>query len=328
MRAVVVTMPGGPQNLIIQKQAIPSYRNDQLLVKVAACGINRADCLQRRGLHPPPPGESPILGLEVAGEVYAVGSQVRGFKPGDRICALTTGGGYAEYCVVQPELAFCLPSNMNWVTAAAIPETFLTAYACLFQIAGLKPEQRVLIHAGASGVGTSAIQLALAQGATVYATAGSAKKIEFLQQFGIVACDYSEPNVWQKLAAATQDQGFDIIIDLIGAKYLDKHLQFLTTGGCLCLVSLIGGSQTSIDLRPVLAKRLKLQGFTLRSQPLAAKQQLVNQFKARWWAAMCDNTITPVIDQCFTFEAVTLAHEYLEQRLNRGKCVLIWEDAG
>ena len=326
MRAVVVNTPGGPHNLIIQEQAMPSYSDDQLLVKVAACGINRADCLQRRGLYPSPPGESPILGLEVAGEVYAVGSQVQGFQRGDRICALITGGGYAEYCVVQPELAFHLPPTMNWITAAAIPETFLTAYACLFQIAALKPKERVLIHAGASGVGTTAIQLALAQGATVYATAGSAKKIEFLQQFDIVAYDYSEPEVWEKLGAATQGQGFDVILDLIGAKYLDQHLQYLATEGRLCFVSLISGYQTSIDLRPVLAKRLTLRGFTLRSQSLTAKQQLINQFKASWWSAICDGTLKPIIDQCFLFEAAHLAHEYLEERLNQGKCVLILEE--
>jgi putative PIG3 family NAD(P)H quinone oxidoreductase len=325
MRVVLLKKSGGPENLYLGERTIPAYGRDQLLIKVHACGLNRADCLQRQGFYPPPAGESELLGLEISGEIVGVGEAVIGFYKGQRVCGLVSGGGYADYCVLSPACAFLLPDSMDYVTAAGIPETFLTAYGCLGQLAKCQKGEHILIHAGASGVGTTALQLARAYGAHVFATVGSASKVDFLADLGFRAVNYHDDDCWSQLGLLNGQYGFDVILDVIGAEFLAQHLAILRYQGRLCHLSLLGGYQTKIDLRPILKKRLQLLGFTLRSQSLEAKGRLISQFKDDWWSDCCDGHLAPVIDRVFVLEDVIAAHEYLEGRRNRGKCILVLE---
>ncbi len=326
MRAITIAKPGGPEVLQFSELPIPTPGIEQILVKVHATALNRADISQRRGTYPPPADHSPILGLEMAGEVIAVGEEVSGFNVGDRIFGLLDGGGYAEYCLIDAHMALPMPGQWSYEEAAAIPEVFLTAQTCLFQLGDLKSGESILIHAGGSGVGTAAIQMARQIGATVYVTAGSLAKIDRAIKLGAHAgIDYHTQDFVDVIKELTHDAGVDVIIDSIGGDYFAKNLNCLKTDGRLIQIAKMSGENGVIRLGLVIMKRLQIKGSTMRSRPLAEKRAITQRFREQWLPLLINGSIKPVIDMIFPFEQVQDAHEYLETNQSFGKVILSFD---
>lgn len=323
MRAIVITQPGDADVLGIAELAVPKPKATELLIKVHATALNRADISQRRGSYPPPPGHCEILGLEIAGEVAETGNDVTGFKPGDKVFGLVDGGGYAEYCVIDANMAMTVPEGWAYEQAAAIPEVFLTAHVCLFQLGELQAYESVLIHAGGSGVGTAAIQMAHAIGAKVYVTAGSAEKIRRCVELGADAgIHYKKEDFALALQPLTQNQGVDVILDCIGMEYFARNLSSLKTEGRLIQIAAMTGSKCEVFLGQIIMKRLQIKGNTMRSRPLVEKQHITREFIQQWLPLLADGTLKPVIDSIVPFEQVQEAHRYLESNHNFGKVIL------
>ena len=324
MKAVLVRQPGGPEQLTLGEYPTPEPGPGELLVRVHATALNRADILQRRGLYPPPPGASPLLGLEAAGVVAALGEGCAGWRVGDRVFALLPGGGYAEYVTVPAAMALPIPPSLSFEQAAAIPEAFLTAFQTLFWIGRLQAGEWVLIHAGASGVGTAAIQLARDAGARVAVTAGSEPKLQACRDLGAeVAINYKLGPFAPKVLEATGGRGVDLILDFVGAPYWEQNLECLATDGRLVLIATMGGGIVDrFDLRRLMGKRLQVTGTTLRSRSLEYKTRLTREFAARALPKFADGTLRPVIDRVFPWEQVAEAHRYMESNRNIGKIVL------
>lgn len=323
MIAVVVTEPGGPEKLALQEVPDPQPGPGELLVRVRATALNRADLLQRRGLYPPPPGAPPYLGLEMAGEVLAADRSVTGWQAGDRVFALLGGGGYAQQVVIPAEMALPIPPNLSFEEAAAIPEAFLTAYRNLFELGGLQAGETVLVQAGGSGVGTAAIQLARRAGARVLATARKPEKLAGCRKLGAeMVFDGREPGLAHRVREAIGGRGVDVILELVGAAYWEDDLAMLAPGGRLLLVGLVGGSQVSADLGRLLNGNLRIIGSTLRNQSPAYKSQLSRWFWDDCREAFWQGELRPVVDSSFPLEAVADAHRYLETNQNFGKVVL------
>jgi tumor protein p53-inducible protein 3 len=302
----------------------PVMSDTDLLIGVKATALNRADLLQKRGLYPPPQGASPILGLEMAGVVEQVGSRVSGWKAGDRVCALLPGGGYAERVRIPARMAMRIPDSFTYEEAAAIPEVFLTAYLNLFELGGLKPKQTVLIHAGASGVGTAAIQLVREAGATSIITAGSEEKRNTCLQLGAsMAIDYKEGPFAPLVKEATEGKGVDIILDFIGAPYFEQNLESLAVDGRLVIIGSMGGSKVKeLDLSSLLRRRLQIIGTALRSKSHEDKIRLTEQFAAFALQRLEDGRLKPVVDSIWDWEEANKAHELMEQNKNTGKIIL------
>lgn len=323
MQAVIFDEPGGPDVLKVGQVADPVPGADQLLVRVRATALNRADTLQRQGLYPPPPGESDVLGLDLAGEVEAVGSAVRNVHVGDRVFGLVGGGGYAEKAVLDARMAMPIPSGWSFTEAAAVPEVFFTAQETLFTLARLRAGETVLIHAGASGVGTAGIQMARENGANVLVTAGSAEKIARCLELGAAAgCNYKERGFADWVHERTDGRGVDVIEDFIGAAYWDDNLKSLVTGGRLVLVGFMGGTKTQTNLGLILMKRLRIFGSALRSRPLADKIDITRRFQADWLPLLEAGRIKPIIDRSFPLREAADAHRYMEANKNVGKIIL------
>ena len=323
MQAVVFDEPGGPEVLKVGQVADPVPGGDQLLVRVRATALNRADTLQRQGLYPPPPGESDVLGLELAGEVEAVGSAVRNVHVGDRVFGLVGGGGYAEKAVLAARMAMPIPSDWSFAEAAAVPEVFFTAQETLFTLAQLRAGETVLIHAGASGVGTAGIQMARETGANVLVTAGSAEKIARCIELGAAAgCNYKERGFADWVQERTDGRGVDVIEDFIGAAYWDDNLKSLAPGGRLVLVGFMGGTKAETNLGLILMKRLRIFGSVLRSRPLADKIDITRRFQADWLPLLEAGRIKPIIDRSFRLHEAADAHRYMEANKNVGKIIL------
>ena len=324
MKAVLVRQPGGAENLVLGEFPDPEPGPGELLVRVRATALNRADILQRRGLYPPPPGASPLLGLEAAGEVVALGEGCEGWQVGDRVFALLPGGGYAQYVTVPATMALPIPPNLTFEEAAAIPEAFLTAYQTLFWIGRLEAGEWVLIHAGASGVGTAAIQLARDAGARVAVTAGTEPKLEACRTLGAeVAINYKLGPFAPAVREAAGERGVDLILDFVGAPYWEQNLDCLAVDGRLVLIATMGGGVLDrFDLRRIMAKRLQVTGTTLRSRSPAYKAQLTREFAVRVLPKLASGRIRPVIDRVFPWDQVREAHRYMERNLNIGKIVL------
>ncbi|WP_026074144.1 NAD(P)H-quinone oxidoreductase [Brevibacillus massiliensis] len=322
MKAVLVDQES--KRLYIGEWEEPAISADDLLVKVEATALNRADLAQRRGSYPPPPGASPILGLEMAGVVEQVGANVSGWQPGDRVFALLPGGGYAERVSVPAAMAMRIPEGMSFEQAAAIPEVFLTAYLNLFLLGGLKSGETVLIHAGASGVGTAAIQLAREAGATSIVTAGSEEKRAACLQLGAsLAIDYKRGPFAPLVREATEGKGVNLILDLVGASHLEQNVESLALEGSLILIGLVGGSKVeNFHLSTVLMRRLRIIGSTLRSLPLARKIELTEQFSAFALPRFTDGRLKPIIDSVWEMAEVNEAHQYMEKNQNIGKIIL------
>ena len=323
MRCVTVKEPGGPEVLQIADLPEPAAAGGQLLVRNFAAGLNRADLLQRRGLYPPPAGESDILGLEFAGEVAAVGEGVEGFTRGDRVFGLCGGGAYADFLVVDARLALEIPSNMSYEAAAAVPEAFYTAEDALFSLGRLEEGQVVLVHAGASGVGTAAIQLATAAGARVIATAGSAEKTAACQELGaVLAVNYREGDFADAVAGETGGRGVDLVLDLVGASYWDRNIASLATGGCLVLLGLVGGMKAEVNLAAVLKRRLRIIGSVMRSRSIEEKAEVAGRFREGTLPLLESGELKAVVDTILPIEDVRQAHERMEENLNTGKIIL------
>lgn len=323
MQAITFSQPGGPEVLHLSTVPDPAPTPEQVLVRVRATALNRADTLQRRGAYPPPPGESEILGLELAGEVEAVGSAATGFKPGDRVFGLVGGGGYAEKAVIDARMAMPMPQHWSFVEAAAVPEVFFTAQETIFTLGHLKAGETILIHAGASGVGTAGIQMAREIGARVLVTAGSAEKIQRCLDLGAHAgCNYKEQDFAEWIQEVTNKQGVDVIEDFIGAPYWERNLKSLKTCGRLVLVGAMGGVKVETSLVLLMSKRLKIFGSVLRARPLAEKIEVTKRFQQNWLPLLVSGRIKPIVDKVFPLAQAAEAHRYMEENKNFGKIVL------
>ncbi len=329
MKAILLKSFGDADQLYLGECPDPQPGPHDLVVGVRATALNRADLLQRQGKYPPPPGESEILGLEVAGVVEGVGERVRRFEVGDRVCGLLAGGGYAEKALLNEYLALPIPAGMSFEQAAAIPEAFLTAFQALVWLADLQEGEAVLIHAGASGVGTAAIQLARGLGARVYVTASEPKHPLCLELGAAQAIDYRNEDFAEEIRRLTKGRGVQVVIDFIGAAYLERNLEALSLDGRLVLLALMGGAKVpEFRLLPLLRKRLKVMGSTLRNRSLEYKTALTHAFKAFAWEGFKDGTFRPVIDSVFPWAQVAEAHRRMEANLNQGKIVLLVGEEG
>ncbi len=323
MQAIVVEGTGADSTLRLATVPMPRPAPGELLVRVHATALNRADLLQRAGRYPPPPGASPLLGLEVSGEIVDAADDVAGWRPGSRVCALLPGGGYAQYVAVPAPLALALPPELGFEEAAAIPEAFLTAFQALHLLARVQPGEQVLIHAGASGVGTAALQLVRLHGAHAHATA-SASKHDALHTLGAeTTIDYRAEDFAARLLEVTDGHGADVVLDFIGAGYAEAHVRCLALDGrWVVLATMGGGTVEQFDLRGLFARRGTLFTSTLRSRSLAYKAHLTARFRAEAWPHFAKGTLRPVIDTVFGWEEAEQAHQRMKDRQNVGKIVL------
>lgn len=323
MKAVLVTSPGVAENLVMGEFDTPAPKPNEILVKLAATALNRADILQREGKYPPPQGASPILGLEMSGEVIALGKNVTKWKVGDQVFGLLPGGGYAEFAVIHQDMALPVPDNISRVEAAAIPEVFLTAYQALFWLGKLQKSETVLIHAGGSGVGTAAIQLAKVLEAKIIVTASAGKHQVCLDLGAHWAIDYQTQNFKEKVEEYTAKKGVDVIIDFVAAPYFQQNIDSLSVDGRLVLLATLGGGKiANFDLRKVLIKRLQLIGSTLRARSLDYQIALTEAFSQFALPRFQQGEIRPIIDKVFNWKEVQAAHRYMEANKNTGKIVL------
>ena len=323
MRAILVRQPGGPEQLVLGEYDTPLPGEDELLVRVYASALNRADLMQREGKYPPPEGASPLLGLEMSGEVVAKGRGCAGWNEGDRVCGLLPGGGYAEYAVIHQEMAMAMPPGFSFEEAAAIPEVFLTAYQALYWLGEMQADDHVLVHAGASGVGTAALQLIREADAHPYATV-SEGKVDRTRALGAEeAIDYEHESFDDRLLAETGGRGVDIIVDFIGAPYFEQNMRALARDGRIVLLATLGGHLVeAFDLRPFFRKRARLQASTLRSRSLAYKIRLTQEFVSACLPLFADRRLEPVIDRIYEWEDVADAHRHMGANRNVGKIVL------
>jgi tumor protein p53-inducible protein 3 len=323
MKAIVIQTDQENKPLAWQEVPTPAYSPDEVLVDVYAAALNRADLAQRAGNYPPPPGASSILGLEIAGRIAAVGGNVTSWKVGDRVCALLTGGGYAEQVNVPALMLMPVPDHWSCEQAAAIPEVFFTAFVNLFGEAGLQKGETVLIHAGASGVGTAAIQLLREAGCHALITAGSDEKIDYCLKLGAeLAVNYKKEDFVERVLAHTHGQGVDVILDNVGAAYLERNVRLLKLRGRLVFIGTMSGSQAEINIGALMGRRLRLIGSVLRSRSLAEKVEIKERFIAQFWPLLLDGTIQPIIDSVYSIEQANEAHQRMAEDKNIGKIIL------
>ncbi len=322
MRAVVITRPGGPEVLEVQEVETPEPQGDEVRVRVRAAGINRADLLQRAGGYPAPPGApGNIPGLEFAGIVEAVGPRVRQWRPGQRVMGLAGGGAQAEY-ILEPEgLLVEIPENLDFVQAAGIPEVFMTAHDALFTQAGLQMGERVLIHAAGSGVGTAAIQLAHATGATVYGTSRTPEKLERARSLGLDV-GLSDQNFAAEVQRLTGGAGVNVVLDFVGATYLQQNLEALATWGRIVFLATMGGAQANINLGMLMGKRASLKGVTLRTRTLEEKMAVTRRFATHVLPLLANGKVRPIIEKVYPLEQIGHAHAEMGENRNFGKLVV------
>jgi putative PIG3 family NAD(P)H quinone oxidoreductase len=323
VKAVLTDGPGDESVLRVGEAPAPPLGVGAVRIRVAATAVNRADLLQRQGSYPPPPGASPILGLECAGTVSEVGADVSGWRVGDRVMALLAGGGYAEEVVVDAGSVLPVPASLPLEEAAGVPEVFLTAYLNLFALGGLAAGGAALVHGGGSGVGTAAIQLCKVAGAHVYVTAGSDAKCQRCRELGAdLAVNYRSDSFAARVQDATDGRGVDVVLDPIGASYLADNLKSLAIGGRLVVIGLMGGAKAEVSLAVLLARRLSVIGSTLRSRPVEEKASIIAGFRRRFGADLEAGRIRPVIDRVLPLEAVADAHRAMKASEHFGKIVL------
>lgn len=323
MTAVAITEPGGPLVLKPQERAVPTPGQGEILIRVRAAGVNRPDVMQRKGLYPAPPGASDLPGLEVAGEVAAVGDGVHRWRLGDAVTALTPGGGYAEYCRVHETNALPVPSGFTLTEAAALPETFFTVWHNVFQRGRLKAGEWLLVHGGTSGIGTAAIQLATAFGARVIATAGSAEKCAACVDLGAArAVNYKEEDFVAVVREATQGHGADVILDMVGGVYVTRNYRAAAEDGRIVQIAFQGGAKTEADFTQLMIKRLTHTGSTLRPRPVSFKAQVAAELEDKVWPLLAERRVAPVMDMIFPLSEAWRAHERMEAGEHVGKIVL------
>jgi len=322
MQVITIKNFGSPDVLSIGNSLIPIPKANEVLIRVYAAGINRPDILQRQGLYPAPADASPILGLEVAGEITEIGKDVIDWKIGDKVCALVNGGGYAEYAVAPATQCLPIPDQFSFIQAAALPETFFTVWHNLFQRAQLKSGETLLIHGGTSGIGTTAIQLALAFGIKVFATAGSAEKCQAIELLGAAAINYREQDFVAEIKSQTQGQGVNVILDMVGGDYIQRNFSAAAKDGRIVNIAFLNGSKVELDLMPVMLKRLTVTGSTLRAQSPKIKATIAQELKQQVWPLLNKHTILPMIDSVFPLHDVVHAHERMESSRHIGKIIL------
>jgi putative PIG3 family NAD(P)H quinone oxidoreductase len=323
MRAVVVSQPGGPDVLNLEEVPDPAPAAGEVVVAIAAAGVNRADLMQRQGFYPPPPGAPPYPGLECAGQITAVGDGVTDLRPGDEVCALLAGGGYAEQVAVPAVQVLPVPAGLTLAEAAALPEVACTVYANVFMTAGLKPGETLLVHGGASGIGTMAIQLARALGARVACTAGSDAKLRRCRQLGAeLAIDYTSEDFVAAVRDFTGGSGADVILDIMGGAYLQRNVAALAIGGRLVVIGLQGGATAELDLGTMLRRRLTVHAASLRARPVAEKAVVVAGVRDVVWPLILSGQVKPVIDTVVPLAEAARAHELMEAGQHIGKILL------
>lgn len=322
MQTITLKKFGATDVLELGDSPIPTPKSGEVLIRVHAAGINRPDILQRQGLYPAPADASPILGLEVAGEITALGENVTDWKIGDKVCALVNGGGYAEYAVAPVAQCLPIPDSFSFIQAAALPETFFTVWHNLFQRAQLKVGETLLIHGGTSGIGTTAIQLAVAFGVKVFATAGSAEKCQAIESLGAVAINYRQQDFVTEIKTQTQGLGVNVILDMVGGNYIQRNFSTAAKDGRIVNIAFLNGSKTELDLMPLMLKRLTLTGSTLRAQSPEIKAVIAQELKQQVWPLLNQQKIKPIIDSVFPFSEVAKAHERMESSQHIGKIIL------
>lgn len=324
MTFIQATGSGGPEVLKHATGPLPQPKPDEVLIRVLAAGVNRPDVAQRQGVYPPPPGASPILGLEVSGEVVRAGADVHTLKAGDLVCALTNGGGYAEYCTAPASQCLPFPNGYDAVRAAAVPETYFTVWANLFQAGQLSAGKRVLIHGGSGGIGVTAIQLAHAFGATVFATAGSDEKCDACRRLGAdAAINYRSEDFAEVVKRLTDGRGVDVILDMVGAPYLTRNVRSLAMDGRLVMIAFLGGSKVeNFDFVHVMVRRLVITGSTMRPRTTAQKGAIAAELRAKVWPLLNSGKSGPVIHATFPLAQATEAHRLMESSQHIGKIML------
>jgi len=323
MKVVEISEPGPPDVLKIVQRPVPEPSANEVLIKVAAAGINRPDVMQRQGLYPPPPGASDIPGLEISGIVETCGAEVEPIKKGDPVCALVTGGGYAEYCLAPAALCLPIPKGINISEAAALPETFFTVWSNVFERGGLKQGEKLLVHGGTSGIGTTAIQLVKQFDASILVTAGSDEKCQACIDLGAdAAINYRQQDFVEEIKLYTDGKGVNVILDMVGGDYLERNIKCLAPEGRLVQIAMQNGSKTSINLLPIMLKRLTLTGSTLRARNVEFKAAIASQLTANVWPLFADGTIKPIIYKSFDLANANEAHSLMESSQHIGKILL------
>ncbi len=323
MTCVEISEPGGPEVLKPTKRPVPKPAKGEVLIKVRAAGVNRPDIAQRVGRYAPPPGVTDIPGLEIAGEIVAVGAGVKDWKVGDKACALVAGGGYAEYVAAPAPQCLPIPGKLGMVEAAALPETFFTVWSNLYDRAHLKPGETLLVHGGSSGIGTAAIQLASKLGARVIVTAGSADKCKVCESLGAGrAVNYKEEDFVEAAKAFTDGRGVDVVLDMVGGDYLPRNIKAMATDGRHVSIAFLAGSTAEVNFMPVMLKQLTLTGATLRPQSEERKGEIAQALKRHAWPLIANGEIKPVIHATFPLAEAAAAHRLMESSAHIGKIVL------
>jgi len=323
MHAVEISQFGGPEVLTLVERPTPEPGHGEVLIQVAAAGVNRGDCVQRIGFYPPPPGASDLPGLEVSGTVAAIGPGVTLWQPGDEVCALMAGGGYAAYAAVHEGSVLPKPQGVSLIEAAALPETTMTVWTNVFEDGQLTPGETLLVHGGSSGIGTTAIQIAATLGVRVLATAGSASKCAACEALGAVrAINYHDEDFVDAVKAQTDGKGADVILDMVGGDYVGRNIQAAAAQGRIINIAYMAGSRVEVDLLPVMLKRLTLRGSTLRARALAEKARLTAQVRQHVWPLVEAGRVKPVVDTTFPLADAAKAHDRMEASAHIGKILL------
>lgn len=323
MRAIEISRPGQPEVLTLCERPMPQPGAGEVLIKVHAAGVNRPDVLQRLGRYPAPPGASDLPGLEVAGEI--VGGDLKGgkFNIGDRVCALLSGGGYAEYCLAPVRQCLPIPKGLSDIDAASLPETFFTVWSNVFDRAQLSGTETLLVQGGASGIGVAAIQMATALGHSVYATAGTEEKCRACEKLGAVrGINYRTENFAEVIKVQTQGNGVNVILDMVGGDYLDREIACLAEDGRLIVIALLGGAKANVDLGQILRKRLTITGSTLRARSIDFKGAIADRLYQHIWPLLESGRIKPVVYKTFSLETASEAHALMESGTHIGKIIL------
>jgi NADPH2:quinone reductase len=324
MKAVEILKPGPPEVLVVADRPKPVPAPREVLIKVAAAGVNRPDVMQRMGVYPPPPGITDIPGLEIAGVIEEVGADVGEWRVGDRVCALVAGGGYAEYCVAPAPQCLPIPKGMDFVHAAAMPETFFTVWTNVFERGRLKPGESLLVHGGSSGIGTTAIQMAHALGSRVFATAGSAEKCAACEKLGAArGINYRDEDFVAVIKQLTDGKGVDVVLDMVGGEYLPRSMDALAADGRYVSIAVLGGVKAQINILTMMLKRLTLTGSTLRVRPVAEKGAIAAGLKQHVWPLLESGKVRPVIHATFPLRDASEAHRVMESGAHIGKLVLV-----
>lgn len=323
MTAIEITQPGGPLVLKAGKRGVPEPRPGELLIEVKAAGVNRPDVLQRQGHYPPPAGASDIPGLEIAGDIVAVGANVTRFRIGERVTALVAGGGYAEFCSVHETNALPIPAGYGYIEAAAIPETYFTVWHNVFQRGALKEGETFLVHGGSSGIGTTAIQLAHAFGASVMTTVGSQEKREACLKLGAShAINYREEDFVKSVKDATEGKGANLILDMVGGDYIERNYEAAALDGRIVQIAFLHGAKATSDISKLMVKRLTHTGSTLRNRPVEFKAGIARALETKVWPLLVERRVAPVIDMVYPLHEAWRAHERMEDGHHIGKIVL------